>query len=167
MTTATANARVDALITQLGYVQYALKTNTAEISHEESLIQPQGGGNCLNWVVGHIVATRNHVLGLLGKEPIWPAEKAERYRRGGEPITAEEDAVIPFDEMLADFDTSHEAIVAGLGEISDEELDVLVPWFGQDQPKAVALAGLVFHETYHLGQTGLLRRLVGREGAIK
>ncbi len=74
---------------------------------------------------------------------------------------------MPFDQMLADFDEAQEAIVARLGQISEEELDVLVPWFGENQPKAVALAGLVFHETYHLGQTGLLRRVIGREGAIK
>ena len=73
---------------------------------------------------------------------------------------------MPFEQMLADFDASQDAIIAGLSEISDEELDVLVPWFGEEAPKSVALAGLIFHETYHLGQTGLLRRVVGREGAI-
>ena len=49
MTTATANARVEALLTQIGYDQYALKSNTAELTHEDSLVQPQAGGNCLNW----------------------------------------------------------------------------------------------------------------------
>lgn len=167
MTTKTANARVEALLTQLNYIQYALGANTAEVTHDDSLDQPQKGGNCLNWVVGHIVATRNQTLGLLGKEPIWSDEKASRYRRGGEPINGPEEAVVPFEEILADFNASQEAIVAGLGEITDEELDVLVPWFGEQSPKSVALAGLVFHETYHLGQTGLLRRVAGKEGAIK
>ncbi len=167
MTTATTNARVEALITQTGYNQYALKTNTAEVTHVESLKQPQAGGNCLNWVVGHVVATRNQTLTLLGQEPIWSEEIAQRYRRGGEPVEGPEDGLVPFEQMLADFDTSQDAILAGLSEIADEELDVPVPWFGEQQPKAVALAGLVFHETYHLGQTGLLRRVIGREGAIK
>lgn len=166
MTASTINARVEALLTQIGYVQYGLKTNTAELTHEESLEQPQAGGNCLNWVVGHIVANRNHILTLLGQEPIWSSEKAARYARGTEPIAGPEEGVLPLDQILADFDTAQDGIVAGLSEISDEELDVLVPWFGEDHPKAVALAGLVFHETYHLGQTGLLRRVVGREGAI-
>jgi len=51
--------------------------------------------------------------------------------------------------------------------MTDEELEVPVPWFGEDVPKAIALAGLVFHEAYHVGQTGLLRRIAGKGGAIE
>ena len=29
------------------------------------------------------------------------------------------------------------------------------------------LAGLLFHEAYHVGQTGVLRRLIGMDGALK
>lgn len=167
MTTATANARVEPLLTQLAYVARAFQANTRELTHEESLVQPPSGGNCLNWVAGHIVATRNSLLKLLGKEPIWDEERAARYRRGSEAITCAGEDVVPFEQILADYSASHETIVAGLEEISDDELAVIVPWFGGEAPKSVALAGLVFHETYHVGQTGLLRRVAGKEGAIR
>lgn len=167
MTTATVNSRVEALVAQLGFVDRALKANTAGLTHEDSLVQPQQGGNCLNWIVGHVVTTRNQFLALLGKEPIWEGERAARYARHTEPIVGPEDSIVPFEEILAAFDTSQQAILAGLSEISDEELSVMVPWFGSESPKAVALAGLVFHETYHVGQTGLLRRVAGKEGAIQ
>ena len=164
--TATADARVEPLLTQLGYNANALRANVDGVSHEESLLQPQPGGNCLNWVVGHVVATRNQILRLLGKEPIWREERAARYARGGDPIAGPEEGVVAFEEILADFSRAQEAIVAGMNEISSDELEVLVPWFGKQQPKATALAGLVFHESYHMGQTGVLRRTAGKAGAI-
>lgn len=167
MTTTTASARVEILLTQLGYLKLALETNLAGVDHDESLTQPPGGGNCLNWVLGHLVASRDITLELLGRDPTWGPEKAARYARGSEPVTGPEEAVVPLEEILTDLETSRQAIVEGLHAISDEELDVLVPWFGRDEPKSVALAGLVFHESYHVGQTGVLRRLTGREGAIR
>ena len=32
-----------------------VKRNLEGLTHEESLVQPQPGGNCLNWIVGHLV----------------------------------------------------------------------------------------------------------------
>lgn len=32
-----------------------LRLNVAGLTHEESLIQPRPGGNCLNWVMGHLL----------------------------------------------------------------------------------------------------------------
>lgn len=44
-----------------GFNYMALQRNTAGLSHEDSLVQPQPAGNCLNWVLGHILAHRNDV----------------------------------------------------------------------------------------------------------
>jgi hypothetical protein len=33
----------------------AIKRNLDEVTNEDSLVQPPGAGNCLNWVLGHIV----------------------------------------------------------------------------------------------------------------
>ena len=41
------------------------RANVEGFSHEDSLRQPPAG-NCLNWLLGHIVATRQHTLELLG-----------------------------------------------------------------------------------------------------
>ena len=40
----------------------AIKRNLDDVTNDESLLQPPGAGNCLNWVLGHIVAARNTVL---------------------------------------------------------------------------------------------------------
>ncbi len=154
------------LLAQLGYIQRVLKMNTQGLTNEDSLVQPAPGGNCLNWILGHMVATRNQTLELAGQPTIWSEEKAERYRRHSPPIEGPEEAVVPIDEILADFEKSQEAIIAGIEALSEEELAVKVSWFGEEVEKAIVLASLVFHEAYHLGQTGLVRRLVGKEGAV-
>ena len=40
------------------------------LSNADSLVQPPFEANCLNWVVGHILAGRNEALSYLGAEPI-------------------------------------------------------------------------------------------------
>ena len=38
----------------------AINRNLDGLSHEESLVIPEPGGNCLNWVLGHIVIGPQH-----------------------------------------------------------------------------------------------------------
>ena len=46
------------LLAKLYEINYgALFRNLAGITHEESFVRPAPAGNCLNWVLGHIVAT--------------------------------------------------------------------------------------------------------------
>ena len=142
--------------------QSALDLNVKGLSHEESLIQPPGGGNCLNWVAGHVVANRNFVLGLLGEEPIWTADESEPYKRGSAPIK-DGSRARKFDEIVADFSKAQERIRAGLGRLKDEDLSRKQG----EETLGDSLHLLQFHEAYHIGQVGLLRRIAGKPGAIR
>ena len=96
--------------------EYTYNTTVQNVSgfgHEESLAQPKLGGNCLNWVVGHMVATRNLILDLLGQERVWDEKRFARYDRGSAPIADDTDAA-PWNEILADLDRSQERIRAGI-----------------------------------------------------
>src|SRR5258707_13686376 len=64
---------------------------TAGLTHADSLLQPAMRGNCLNWVLGHIAASRNVILRMLGEEPVLTVEYAERYKRGSEPVLGAEE----------------------------------------------------------------------------
>ena len=152
----------ESLVMLFEYNYRALRANISGLSHEDSLIQPHPGGNCLNWVLGHIVATRNETLRLLGEGPIWNEEEAAPYRRGANPITDDVGALF-LEKIVADLDRSQELITAGLRAISKEGLAASAG----ESTVSESLAGLQFHEAYHAGQTGLLRRLAGKEGAIK
>ena len=56
------------LITSLEVSQRLLMTNLEGISQEDSMMLPGNGGNPINWIAGHILASRNSILKLAGGE---------------------------------------------------------------------------------------------------
>lgn len=64
----------------------AIRVNLEGISEEEALIQPPSGGNCVNWILGHVISSREQVLHYLGEAELWEEDLARRYSRGSEPI---------------------------------------------------------------------------------
>jgi hypothetical protein len=71
--------------------------------------------------------------------------------------------------VLDDFARSQAMVEDALDRLSDAAIASPV----DPQPPLMAknvgemLAGLHFHEAYHVGQTGLLRRLLGKPGSIR
>ena len=155
-----------ALSTQVYYNLGALKMNLEGLTHEESLVQPQPAGNCLNWIVGHILANRAGILRLLGQQSVWNEDEAKPYQRGSEPLT-DPALARSLDELVVMLDATQEAILAGLSEISAEGLQAPAPSGKEGETVETGLAALVFHEAYHVGETGILRRLLGHDGAIQ
>jgi len=153
----------DALKLLFGHNYYTMGVNSRDLTHEESLIGPKPGGNCANWVLGHIVETRGVVLSLLGEKPVWVAAEGERYKRGSAPVVGDAAGTKPFPEILEALDRSQESLLAGLSRLKDEDLG---PADAKDSLGG-KLATLQFHEAYHAGQLGLLRRIAGKPGAIK
>lgn len=141
----------------------ALTRNLEGITHEESVRPPDEGGNSLNWVLGHLLNYRNTILKMLGEPPAWDSPRAERYARGSAPLGPDDDAV-PFETLRAELDRSQDLLVAALRAATPEQL--AAPTENGD-PLATRIAMLGFHEGYHGGQIGLLRRLLGHAGAIK
>jgi uncharacterized damage-inducible protein DinB len=139
----------------------ALELNVNGLSHEESLIQPPHGGNCLNWVAGHVVANRNFILGLVGEQPIWSEADMEPYKRGSAPIR-DGSRARKFEQIVADFTLAQDRLRAGLGRLTEQDLARKKG----DESVGDSLRFLQFHEAYHIGQMGLLRRMAGKEGAI-
>jgi hypothetical protein len=150
------------LATLFGLNLQVLKINTQGLSHEESLIQPKPAGNCLNWILGHIAVTRDQALALLGEKPTWNDSDKAIYIRGSKAMTDGSKA-IRMEKIMADIERSQEILLGALLHQTPESLAA------SDDKGTVAdkLAMLHFHEAYHTGQVGLMRRLVGKEGAIR
>jgi len=144
------------------YNHYAIGVNARDLTHEESLLGPKPGGNCANWVLGHIVQNRGAILELLGEQPVWNASDGDPYKRGSAPIAGGATAK-PFPEILEALDRSQERLLAGLSRMRDSDLGSA----DTKGSRAAKLAGLQFHEAYHAGQLGLLRRIAGKKGAIQ
>jgi DinB superfamily len=169
------------LINLYEFSYFALKRNLDGVTNEESLLIPQPAGNCINWVLGHIVSARGTILALAGGTPLQigddatgrvPAEMgdiAARYRRGSGPIH-EGDDVLDLGTLRGLLADSQQQLIPALAAISEETLALPVPEAMRRPPLTGsvgdALARLACHEGYHNGQIGLLRRLAGKPGAI-
>src|SRR5687768_11640429 len=110
---------IDTALLQLQMCQATVKANLGGITHEESLRQPTPAGNCANWVLGHLVATRCGFLKVFGSEPVWDEADCARYDRHGPPITRASDAK-PLDEIWKAFDASQERLRTAVSALTPE-----------------------------------------------
>jgi hypothetical protein len=170
VTTATpcAALEIEVFRHQVRIVQTVVELNLRGITHEESLIPPRPDGNCLNWVLGHLVCTYNNSLPLLGLETVIDEHLLRRYARGAPPLRNPTEA-LKLRTLLTAWDRAAERIDVGLMRLTHERLASPAPFSpGNDPDETVRslLSVLLFHQAYHAGQTGILRRIIGKEGAI-
>jgi uncharacterized damage-inducible protein DinB len=112
-------------------------------------------------VLGHIVHNRRYILEMVGEQPVWTEEDGEPYKRGSQPINPQTAKNYP--DLLQALDLSQERLMAGLNRLPDEKLGKV----SDKDSLGRKLAFLQFHEAYHAGQLGILRRVAGKPGAIK
>jgi|ERR1044071_4498102 uncharacterized damage-inducible protein DinB len=160
-------ALAEPLTIQYGMNSFIVLRNTEGITHEESLVRAAETGNHMNWVLGHVIATRCAVLPSLHQEPVWGDDTLRIYRRGSG--SANDAEYLPFDQLLSAFHTTQERILAGIAMLTDEELAAPAPFSPGGGPETLGslLTKSTIHEGYHLGQIGILRRVAGKAGAIK
>jgi uncharacterized damage-inducible protein DinB len=144
-----------------------IRMHTKDLTHKDSLLQPPFRGNCMNWVLGHIAVNRNRVLQLLGEEMILTEDEAARYEAGSEPIIRQEEGVLSLVMLLAALERAQKDIEAGMQRVTPEELASNIEIGQQSMSVGQRLFGLYFHETYHTGQTELLRQLASTEDKVR
>jgi uncharacterized damage-inducible protein DinB len=164
-----AAAEVEVWRRQARTARNVVNVNTQGLTHEDSLVEPRPGGNRLNWVLGHLLSTYDGFLPLLSQEPVIGSAALKRYARGAPPLENPADAM-DFATLLAAWNQASERVDAGLASLDPEILDRPVPNSPTGNPNETVrslITSIMFHQAYHAGQTALLRRIVGREGAIK
>ncbi len=142
---------MDTVVAQLSVCHSVVHRNVDDISNDQAIFQPKPGGNTIFWVVRHITGTREKVLRSVGQTG---------FAAAGDTL----------EEILAAYDRSQPLIAAALGALTDDQLDRKAPFSPGNNPNETVrslLTVVAFHEAYHTGQLGVLRRLVGKEGAIK
>ncbi|MCP4291666.1 MAG: DinB family protein [bacterium] len=161
------------LIVQFGYTEFVFDATLKDISEEAALFHPQPGGNCMNWIAGHLTRTRGNTLEVLHQELPFEMGKYDRYKRAAEPLTDSDNpdsGILTMDEIQSDFFACKSPLLAGLDALTPEQSAAPAPFSPFDNKEETVgslLAALLFHESYHIGQLGLLRRLVGADGIIK
>ncbi len=144
-----------------------IKMQTEGLSQADSLLQLPFRANCMNWVVGHIVTNRHNVLKLLeGAHPV-EAERVKRYTRESQPVTRAEAGVLPLAELLELLEQAQAQMAARLADIETSTLEEQVAFFGnRSMSVAEWLLFFYFHDTYHTGQTEILRQAAGKDDKI-
>jgi uncharacterized damage-inducible protein DinB len=140
-----------------------IKRNLGEITHEQSLIQPKPAGNCINFILGHIVATRCNFIKMLGGESVWKDDDIKKYDRHAAPLTDPAEAK-PLNEIWQALDQTQQRIAAAVSKLDNEKLKQKAPFSPTNNPDETygsILAVFAFHDAYHAGQTGVLRRIIG------
>jgi uncharacterized damage-inducible protein DinB len=153
-------------VTQHFDLMYKVSSANLEgMTQEQSLAQPSQGGNCANWILGHLTNVQNGAMHLLGEKPVW--ESDQLTRAGTEPITRPTEA-IDWNTARARFLGSRDRCLAAISRLSDEALAESVPHpFGGNCSRAELLNILAFHQAYHAGQLAISRRIAGLDGAVK
>ena len=153
------------LIDLLQFNHEIIHLQLKDITHAESLLQPPFRGNCMNWVIGHILDVRQGWLNLLGLPGILTEDEQKVYGYGSEAITTAAQAS-HLDSLGKKLDESLATLVSKLENIAQADLDREVEIWRGPLPLAQALSFMQWHEAYHTGQLELLRQLAGKNDHV-
>ncbi|HXA77362.1 MAG TPA: DinB family protein [Candidatus Acidoferrales bacterium] len=132
---------------------------TEGIREDQWLATPGNASNHLTWIAGHVVIHRAKIPRLLGQE--WSAPWEDLFSRGSKLVAAGEYPQPP--EIRRAWNEVSQTLSVGLSAASPEILARPVP---KGTPTLDGTVGgtiglLCLHETYHIGQLGYLRKLLG------
>ncbi len=160
MDEAIIKARIDVAKGHLASNQNLLERSAAGVEPEASLKRAGPNGNNFNWLVGHIVASRDGLARGLGGEGVVPSEIVSKYQRSAPLPVGEETPLAELVELSA---LTREAVTAQLDTASPEFLASSSPL---DMNMLEYAEFLVWHDTYHTGQAAVYRRMMGLDGVI-
>lgn len=125
------------------------------MNHQESIHQPFQGGNCANWILGHIIVSRCNFMLMLNIPSIWGMTQCRRFIPGSDPISAEIDAIL-FEVLCDDLDKTQEQLLKALLQTSQEKLQEI----NGEKTIGEHLAYYNSHEAYHADQLEILRQVI-------
>jgi len=157
----------ETIISQLQFAQWAALRNLEGVTHEESVVRPSGGANDGNWVLGHVIAVRNRLIAAVGETPLWDEARIASYVAESTDDTS---GRLPLDELRQAFEITHQRLTAGIARLDEQALAQKAPFSPGNNPDETLqslLTKIVVHESYHIGQIGILRHAMGKAGAIR
>jgi hypothetical protein len=136
---------------------------TDKFDAEDWAAAPETGGNNPIWILGHITTSRRCLLRQLRIEV--PEESWERFFGMGSQL--KDPGAYPSPASLDEhFRNAGAALTKRLGNLTIDEADAPMGTTFPDGSNTIGKGAhfLYFHEVYHLGQIGLLRRMRGKPG---
>jgi uncharacterized damage-inducible protein DinB len=127
--------------------------------------RPNDHTNSLAFLACHVLDARFHLMKMAGHERTNPWQSL--FDEATDITTMKE--FPPLYELIAEWNELHEATLEHLDGMSAAELDVGSPavFPTEDHSLLGGLAFLAFHEAYHVGQMGLVRKYFGFDPVVK
>ena len=134
------------------------------LSEEELHRLPSDHSNPMIWIAGHVLNSRVSLARYAGTAGHCPWSDLFKRQSRVQAVSA----YPALDEILECWDTTNSALKARCGELTPEELSGPGP---SQLPVEVdtlspGISFLVWHESYHIGQMGYLRKWLGHEGLV-
>lgn len=146
---------VTAFTRNADYVQ----THLNGLTHADALVQPPAQGNCILWILGHIVCYRNYILQALGQPPALPEAQAKRFARGSAAVLADEPGLTPLADLFSAYQASQTTVLEALRHLTPEQAAEVITQGDFTMPRGDLVMSYMRHEAYHAGQFELLREI--------
>jgi len=143
------------LIASLEFNQKSLDSLLADLTPEETLSFPHESINNIHWIVGYIASQRDTLLEDLTGEMTFPQDLKPLYSRGGDARKM---------GKSIDWKVCLDILKEQFNDISAWVLE----WDTKgrlDQEKGDQIVKYLSDEAYHIGQVGLIRKLIGKKSA--
>jgi hypothetical protein len=159
------NHRIVPLLQILHIDEWLIGQSRADLAAADFTRRPADRGNSFAWIFGHIIDARFLMARLVGLTATFP--HADLFARGQAYPTADRLPAVP--DLQHHWDEIVKPLHDRLDLLSDAELDADT---GREFPHgdgsvAGALSFLTLHESYHVGQLGYLRVLLGYPPIVK
>ncbi len=144
------------VIEQFKFNSMIVSLATSDMSNEHAGHRMRDGqGSSVSFLLGHLLSSRYGTLKMLGAGDENPF--AEQFGRGAEPKDVSEYPDIS--EFKSAWDALCDEFHAALEGVSDDQLLASRPdgFPIEDRTMRGAIGFLCWHESYHVGQIGLLR----------
>jgi uncharacterized damage-inducible protein DinB len=134
----------------------------AGVSDADSNTRNNENTNHIKWVAGHVLNSRVNMMNkMTGSEA--DTTYAAQFARG---VPLDLNATYPsIEEIISRWNDAAPAISERLIQIPEDTLDAKAPVPGPiaDESFRGLLAFLISHESYHIGQLSVLRKMAGKE----
>jgi hypothetical protein len=136
----------------------AIRGTCRDVSDAEALRRPGPGQNPMAWMVGHIAVYRAEILAKIGGESGKASDLARLFGKDV-PVTSTE-GWPPLQELLRRFLSLHEALVERLRAAGEAAFET------KTESGLPVVSFMHFHETYHVGQLGYVRKWLGKDPLV-
>ena len=139
-----------------------LERNLEGLTDELAAQRPGPTAASPAWLLAHVYLTRRLIMKLLGL----PQPKEEDLGTDGFRGSDGETVHLPFSELVKRFRATDELMKQAFMAVTDWDRPTKNPGTGAEQELEAVIAFLHMHESYHLGQLALGRKLLGLPGRL-